>query len=154
MTTKASPKTRWGISRFGGSSATLISTSLGIGLVLSVIAGLLFARLNASEQFTLVATIMSACLLPVLSAACWALLVDRDSLKGATKNPEISVESQWYDKAAIGVFQDLLIICGLGAALFSFVQVSVSLGLTLVGILLVVLADFALRYLFIKRAQS
>lgn len=154
MTTKASPKTRWGISRFGGSSATLIGTSLGIGLVLSTGAGLLFARLNASEQFTLAAVIMTACLLPALSTACWALLVDRDSLKGVTKNPEISVESQWYDKAAIGVFQDLLIICGLGAALFSFVQVSVSLGLTLAGIVLVAMVDFALRYLIIKKAQG
>lgn len=154
MSTQTATRSRWGRSRFGGGPGALITVSLFAGLALSAGAGVLFARLNAPAHFMLAALIMTAGLLPVLSTTCWALLLDRNTLRGATRNPAISVESQWYDKAAVGVFQDLLLVCGLGGALFSFMPVSVSLGLVLAGVVLVAMIDFAIRYLMIKRAQS
>ncbi|MGP9780852.1 hypothetical protein ACT3UQ_00080 [Glutamicibacter sp. AOP12-B1-11] len=154
MNTKTVAQSKWGRSRFGGGSAALIITSLLVGLVLSAGGGLLFARLNFPENFVLAALVMMAGLLPVLSVACWALLLDRDTLRGATKNPEISVESQWYDKAAVGVFQDLLLVCGLGGAVFSFLQFQASIGLVLAGVVMVAMVDFAVRYWLIKRAEG
>lgn len=154
MSTQTATRSRWGRSRFGGGPGALIAISLFAGLALSAGAGVLFARMNAADHFTVAALIMTAGLLPVFATACWALLLDRNTLRGATRNPELSVESKWYDKAAVGVFQDLLIICGLGGALFSFMPVSVSLGLVLAGVVLVAMIDFAIRYLMIKRAQS
>ena len=154
MSTQTATRSRWGRSRFGGGPGALITVSLVAGLALSAGAGVLFARMNAADHFTVAALIMTAGLLPVFATACWALLLDRNTLRGATRNPEISVESQWYDKAAVGVFQDLLLVCGLGGALFSFMPVSVSLGLVLAGVVLVAMIDFAIRYLMIKRAQS
>ncbi|MCS3494739.1 hypothetical protein M2368_003771 [Arthrobacter sp. JUb119] len=154
MDSKAVGQSKWGRSRFGGGSGALIAVSLSAGAVLSAGAGVLFARLNAPEHFVLAALLMAAGLLPVLSTACWALLLDRDTLRGATRNPEISVESQWYDRAAIGVFQDLLLVCGLGGAVFSFIQIQASLGLVLAGVVLLALLDFGIRYFIIKRAES
>jgi len=154
MEMKTATQSKWGRSRFGGGPGALIAASLVTGVVLSAGAGVLFARLNAPDHFLLAALIMAAGLLPVISTACWALLLDRNTLRGATRNPEISVESQWHDKAAVGVFQDLLIVCGLGAALFSFIPVAVSLGLALAGMVLVAMVDFAVRYLLIKRAEG
>ncbi|PRB73197.1 hypothetical protein CQ012_16920 [Arthrobacter sp. MYb214] len=154
MDSKAVGQSKWGRSRFGGGSGALIAVSLSAGAVLSAGAGVLLARLNAPEHFVLAALLMAAGLLPVLSTACWALLLDRDTLRGATRNPEISVESQWYDRAAIGVFQDLLLVCGLGGAVFSFIQIQASLGLVLAGVVLLALLDFGIRYFIIKRAES
>ncbi len=154
MNTEQGTKARWGRSRFGGSQATLISVSLLAGAVLSLGAGLLFATLNFPGNFVLATLIMAAGLLPVLSAGCWALLLDRSTLRGATKNPEISVESQWYDKAAVGVFQDILLVCGLGAAVLSFIEVQGSIGLILAAVVGLAMADFAVRYLLIKRAEG
>ncbi|MGO2051965.1 hypothetical protein ACT3UD_09890 [Glutamicibacter sp. 287] len=154
MNTKTVAQSKWGRSRFGGGSAALIITSLLVGILLSAGGGLLFARLNFPENFVMAALVMMAGLLPVLSVACWALLLDRDTLRGATKNPEISVESQWYDKAAVGVFQDLLLVCGLGGAVFSFLQVQASIGLVLAGVVLLAMVDFAVRYWLIKRVEG
>ncbi len=154
MNTEQETKARWGRSRFGGSQATLISVSLLAGAVLSIAAGLLFATLNFPGNFVLATLIMAAGLLPVLSVGCWALLLDRSTLRGATKNPEISVESQWYDKAAVGVFQDILLVCGLGAAVLSFIEVQASIGLVLAGVVALSMADFGVRYLLIKRAEG
>ncbi|WP_404288532.1 hypothetical protein [Glutamicibacter arilaitensis] len=154
MNTKTATQSKWGRSRFGGGSTTLIITSLLVGIVLSAGAGLLFARLNYQENFAMAALVMMAGLLPVLSVACWALLLDRDTLRGATRNPEISVESQWYDKAAVGVFQDLLLICGLGGAVFSFLQLQASIGLILAGVVMLAMIDFGVRYLLIKRVEG
>ncbi|GGJ67557.1 hypothetical protein ACX5K5_00635 [Glutamicibacter bergerei] len=154
MNTEQETKARWGRSRFGGSQATLISVSLLAGAVLSIAAGLLFATLNFPGNFVLATLIMAAGLLPVLSVGCWALLLDRSTLRGATKNPEISVESQWYDKAAVGVFQDVLLVCGLGAAVLSFIEVQASIGLILAGVVGLAMADFGVRYWLIKRAEG
>ncbi|HJX77398.1 hypothetical protein [Glutamicibacter sp.] len=154
MNTEQETKARWGRSRFGGSQAMLIIVSLLAGAVLSLGAGLLFATLNFPGDFVLAALIMAAGLLPVLSVGCWALLLDRSTLRGATKNPEISVESQWYDKAAVGVFQDILLVCGLGAAVLSFIEVQASTGLILAGVVGLAMADFGVRYLLIKRAEG
>lgn len=154
MNTEQETKARWGRSRFGGSQAMLIIVSLLAGAVLSLGAGLLFATLNFPENLVLAALIMTAGLLPVLSVGCWALLLDRSTLRGATKNPENSVESQWYDKAAVGVFQDILLVCGLGAAVLSFIEVQASIGLVLAGVVALSMADFGVRYLLIKRAEG
>ena len=154
MNTEKETKARWGRSRFGGSQGMLISISLLGGAVLSLGAGLLFATLNFPGNLVLAAFIMAAGLLPVLSVGCWALLLDRSTLRGATKNPEISVESQWYDKAAVGVFQDILLVCGLGAAVLSFIEVQGSIGLILAAVVGLAMADFAVRYLLIKRAEG
>jgi len=154
VNTEQETKARWGRSRFGGSQATLISVSLLAGAVLSIAAGLLFATLNFPGNFVLATLIMAAGLLPVLSVGCWALLLDRSTLRGATKNPEISVESQWYDKAAVGVFQDVLLVCGLGAAVLSFIEVQASIGLILAGVVGLAMADFGVRYWLIKRAEG
>lgn len=154
MNMEQETKARWGRSRFGGSQAMLIIVSLLAGAVLSIAAGLLFATLNFPGNFVLATLIMAAGLLPVLSVGCWALLLDRSTLRGATKNPEISVESQWYDKAAVGVFQDVLLVCGLGAAVLSFIEVQASIGLILAGVVGLAMADFGVRYWLIKRAEG
>lgn len=154
MNAELSSKTRWGRSRFGGGAALLIGISLIAGAALALGAGLLFAKLNAPQNPVFATLIMAAALWPILSVIFWVLLVDRNTVRGSLRNPEISIEGQRHDEAVVKVFQDLMIICGLGAAVFSFINVQASVSLVLTGVLLLTGADFILRYFLIKRAQS
>lgn len=143
-----------GRSRFGGGTKTLIGISLLIGAVISTGAGAIFATLQAPDDFAVATLVFAAVTLPCFSVAVWALLVDRQSITGATKNPEISVESQWYDRAALGVFQDILIVCGLGATVMAFFDFSANIALVLAMLLALIMLDFAVRYWLIKRKDS
>lgn len=154
MNAEQETKARWGRSRFGGSQALLIIVSLLGGVVLSLGVGAIFARMKYPEDFALAMLVAAAAFLPVLSVICWALLIDRETLRGAIKNPEISVESQWYDKAAVAVFQDLILFCGLVGGVLSFIGTSAEIGLVLIAVLVLAMADFGVRYLLIKRAEG
>ncbi|MGO2031856.1 hypothetical protein ACTXJX_14345 [Glutamicibacter ardleyensis] len=157
MNTEQETKARWGRSRFGGSQAMLIIVSLLAGAVLSAALTLVWWNFGPSgdpQRRLLAALAFGLIMLPAMFGLCWVLLLDRSTLRGATKNPEISVESQWYDKAAVGVFQDILLVCGLGAAVLSFIEVQASIGLVLAGVVALSMADFGVRYLLIKRAEG
>lgn len=146
--------TAWGRSRFGGSGAGLIALSLGLGLVLAGLIAALIATLAFAEKFWMAWPVFGFGLLPVLCAGVWAVLVDRNTLRGAVRDPESSIESRWYDRAACGVFQDLLIVCGLGAAVFSVLGLNAPIGAVLGAVLLAAMLDFAVCYLLTRRAEG
>ena len=93
-------------------------------------------------------------------ALLWLLLVDRDTLTGAPKNVEDSVEFRWSERAAAGVFRDLLLALGVGAAVLSILQITTGLAfqwplsLVLAGVLILAMADFGIRFQLAKRAES
>lgn len=153
MTVNEASPSRWGRARFGGGTAALIGVSLGSGVFLSAIAGGAFAALSGSEQPILALAVMIVCTLPVTTALGWAVLVDRSSLKGAIERPDDSIESTWYDKAASGTFGDVLLVGGLGAAAFAFMQIDAPVGWSLAAVVLFAMLDFTARFLWLKRAS-
>lgn len=62
--------------------------------------------------------------------------------------------------AAAGVFRDLLLALGVGAALLSILQITTGLALqwplslVLAGVLILAVADFGIRFQLAKRAES
>lgn len=82
------------------------------------------------------------------------MLVDRSTLTGAMDRPEDSIESVWYEKAASGVFGDILIVGGLGSAGFAFMQLEASVSLVLLAVTLLAALDFAARYLWLKKSAA
>ena len=145
------PTSKWGRSRFGGSSAALILTSVGTGTVLATGAGALFAKFSNIEKPWLAFAVMTVGVLAPFSALVWAILVDRLTITGVIRRPEESVETRWYDQAASGTFTDMLLIMGVAAAVFSIFRFEVNSGLLLAGLIIVMMADFGLRYLIKSR---
>lgn len=91
----------------------------------------------------------------ILSAGLgWVLLVDRSTLSGAVERPDDSIESAWYEKAAGGAFGDILLVGGLGAAVFAFMKVEAPVSWCLSAVVLFAMLDIAARYLWQKKSAS
>ncbi len=147
----ARTRSRFGRARFGGGSALLLSVSALIGLLVSCGLGVLLAAFGGIQRPWIGFVVGAVATLPTSIALAWAVLVDRSTLRGAIDRPQESIESVWYDRAAIGAFHDLLPILGIGAAAFSITRVSIHTGILLTALCLVVMIDFALRYRFASR---
>lgn len=82
--------------------------------------------------------------------------MDRSSIAGAASRPEESVESAWYDRAASGAFHDLIVMLGVGAAVFSIVPAlqGVPAYWALLGLGLAAGTDMAVRYITLSRRAA
>ncbi len=149
------PRTRWGRSRFGGSPGVLIVVSLLVGAVLVAGIGWLAMLVEpGSENPWLLFWVTAIVTWPFGAILVWALLVDRSTLSGALDDPELSVESRWYDKAASGAFHALIVALGLGVAAFQFLNVDVAPPLLLGGYFVLAVAAFGISYLFAKKTSA
>lgn len=149
------PRSRFGRSKFGGSPAALIAGSIVAGLAAAFAAALiLWAIVRPEESTGLYLGVFTLCLFPVAAAASWAALVDRDTIVGATPNPEESIESTWYDNAAQSTFHIILVIVGVLGMASVFTDVKLSLGTFAIASYVVIMAAFAGSYFFNKRRDS
>ena len=149
------PRSRFGHSKFGGSPAALIAGSIVAGLAAAFAAALiLWAIVRPEESTGLYLGVFTLCLFPVAAAASWAALVDRDTIVGATPNPEESIESTWYDNAAQSTFHIILVIVGVLGMASVFTDVKLSLGTFAIASYVVIMAAFAGSYFFNKRRDS
>lgn len=146
-------RTRWGRARFGGTASLLIVSVVAGALVSSGI-GAAFALARQDSEPLLAFAVVVAITLPVSFIGSWALLVDRSTVIGALERPDDSVENVWIDKASAGAFGDLIISLGLALIVFSILDVQLDVGTTLLIILLVAMADVAIRYFWLKKAAS
>lgn len=148
---------RFGRSRFGGSTATLLITSVAIGLVGGLALGAIAAMLRPDDPTWVVLLVFTASTLPIVTALAWVLLVDRATLTDAPRNPGDSIESAWLDTAASGAFWDLVAAAGLGAAALTFADgagFSPSVAPVLVGLLVLAALDVGARYLHQRKIHG
>ncbi len=139
-------RSRWGRSRLGGGSASLLSASALLGLLIAAGVGALLALTADTARPLLPFVIGALVTLPTATSLVWALLVDRSTLSGAVDRPEESIESAWYGQAATGALADLIMVLGLGAAAFSLTRVTVDSGALLIVLFTLVAVDFGGRY--------
>ena len=149
------PRSRFGHSKFGGSPAAMIAGSIVAGLAAAFAAALiLWAIVRPEESTGLYLGVFTLCLFPVASAGAWVFMVDRDTIVGATPNPEESIESTWYDNAAQSTFHIILVIVGVLGVASVFTDVKLSLGTFAIASYVVIMAAFAGSYFFNKRRDS
>ena len=149
------PRSRFGHSKFGGSPAALIAGSIVAGLTAAFAAALILWAIVRPEGSTgLYLGVFTLCLFPVASAGAWVFMVDRDTIVGATPNPEESIESTWYDNAAQSTFHIILVIVGVLGVASVFTDVKLSLGTFAIASYVVIMAAFAGSYFFNKRRDS
>ncbi|MFT4296684.1 MAG: hypothetical protein QM582_14865 [Micropruina sp.] len=130
----------------------LLTVSLLLGGLLAAGIGGLLATFGGQENWLSGFVIGAVVTLPTASALAWAVLVDRSTLRGAVDRPEESVENTWYDQAASGAFNDLIMVIGLGAGAFSIFRVGIAASAVLMVLALLAAADFGLRYWVASRA--
>lgn len=146
--------TRFGRPKFGGSQAKLITLSVVAGAALAAAAGAIVAAFVHEDSPWLAFAVYSLCLLPVAISASWLFMVDRSTIRGATPDPENSIESHWYSQASENTLHAMLFgIGGLGiVSSFWEFQVSGTLLTIILGVF--VAGTFGISYFAHKRAAS
>lgn len=127
------------------------------GLVLCAAMALIWWTFGpeADQQRKMLAGLVFALLmLPATFALCWVIMLDRDTLAGAVKDPDSSIEGKWYDKAAFGAFHDLIAVCGLGAMALFLLPIDVDPAMVLCGVVMFAAVDTTVRYLLIKKVEG
>lgn len=150
----ANTKTKFGRSKFGGSPAGLIAMSLVGGVVLAAAFAALMVWLQDPARVTLYFGVYFWVTLPVLAAASWALLVDRETITGAVRNPENSVENTWYAEATKDAFHVLMVLGGIGCIVFSVRPVDAPLSMVFLGLVLLLQVCFWISYNIRKHQAS
>lgn len=149
------PRSRFGRSKFGGSPAALIAGSIVAGLAAVFAAALiLWAIVRPEESTGLYLGVFTLCLFPVASAGAWVFMVDRDTIVGATPNPEDSIESTWYDNATQNTFHIILFAIGALGVASVFTDVKLSLGAFAISSYVFILVSFGGSYYLNKRRDS
>ena len=146
--------TRFGRPKFGGSQTKLITLSLAAGAVIAAAAGAIMAAFIHEDSPWLAFAVYSLCLLPVAISASWLFMVDRSTIRGATPDPENSIESHWYSQASENTLHAMLFgIGGLGVvSSFWEFQVSGTMLTIILGVF--VTGTFGISYFAHKRAAS
>lgn len=150
MTTHNS-QTTWGRSRFGGSQSALLATSILGGALLSQLLAWGVVALVANDFKWWLVPVASLPFVPILAATLWVILVDRSTIKGAARNPEVSVENHWYSKAAETTFHLMIAVMGLGAAAFALFNWEISPSLLLAMTTFLAMLTFQVTYQVYKR---
>ena len=146
--------TRFGRPKFGGTQTKLITLSVAAGAALAAAAGAIMAAFIHEDSPWLAFAVYSLCLLPVAISASWLFMVDRSTIRGATPDPENSIESHWYSQASENTLHAMLFgIGGLGVvSSFWEFQVSGTMLTIILGVF--VTGTFGISYFAHKRAAS
>ena len=146
--------TRFGRPKFGGTQTKLITLSVAAGAAIAAAAGAIMAAFIHDDSPWLAFAVYSLCLLPVATAASWGFMVDRSTIRGATPDPENSIESHWYSQASENTLHTMLFgIGGLGVvSSFWEFQVSGTMLTIILGVF--VTGTFGISYFAHKRAAS
>ncbi|MDK8454589.1 hypothetical protein QP958_04110 [Corynebacterium marquesiae] len=146
--------TRFGRPKFGGTQTKLITLSVAAGAAIAAAAGALVATFVHDDSPLLAFTVYALCLLPVATTASWLFMVDQSTIRGATPDPENSIESHWYSQASENTLHVMLFgIGGLGVV-SSFWDFHVSGSLLTIILGVFVTGTFGISYFAHKRAAS
>ena len=146
--------TRFGRPKFGGTQTKLITLSVAAGAGLAAAAGAIVAAFVHDDSPLLAFAVYALCLFPVATAASWGFMVDRDTIRGATPDPENSIESHWYSQASENTLHAILIAIGALGIVSSFWEFQVSGTLLTIILGVFVTGTFGISYFAHKRAAS
>lgn len=149
-TTNSTPHTTsaWGRTK-GGKPALPIAGVVGsiLALVTALLAGFFWGESNGMN-WTVVIVFLVVMAVP-FSAVVWVLIVDRTSIRGAIRNPENSIESQWGATAAEASFATTIAGSGVGAGIATILDADV-VAITLMGVFAVSTLAYVVGYLIAK----
>lgn len=149
--TRQMEKTRWGRAKFGGSQSLLLTVSLGSGALAATGFALILYTVQGGGDLWVYLLASFATVFFAASALLWVLLVDHNTLQGAVKSPENSVENTWYDRAAVTTFHIMFPVLGVGAGISTIFSWTLPLGTGLMLAAVLMMLTFAVSYQIHKR---
>jgi len=157
MDTKAVAQNKWGRARFGGSQTLLLLLSILGGIVISAVIACLIVQFGPEapvQRKVLAAVIAAIIMLPVAFALCWLIMLDRDTLAGAVKDPDSSIEGRWLEKAGFSTLGDIVAVAGLAATALTIFKVDIPASNALLVVVGLAFVDMAIRYLMLKKVEG
>ncbi|ALC06580.1 hypothetical protein CDES_11035 [Corynebacterium deserti GIMN1.010] len=151
---KTAGKTFIGKPKTGGSSRTLALMSIGSGAVLAAVGTALIVALTSPTSIGVTTSVYFLAMLPIFVAFAWIILVDRDTIKGAVRNPEQSIENVWYSAAAQDTFHVLMVAGGIGCVAFTIRPLDVPLSLVFLVLVVFLQVVFWICYGLRKRVAA
>ena len=143
---------RWGRSRFGGVPTMRIAIPVGVVLGMAYGVGHVVVNNPDGPLKWVAGLIYGAFMAPLVVALVAVLIVDRSTVKGAVKRPEVSIENHWYGRAATVAFHVTLVVVGIASLVATWAG-QVVLSQVLAGVLVVLGGSFGVAYLF-QKARS
>ncbi|GGH59262.1 hypothetical protein [Rothia aerolata] len=144
-------RSTFGRAKFGGSSTLLITISLVSGALLALLFAFGIYLVQDSKLPWWGILLAALPLYPVTAATIWAIFVDRNTIKGAVKNPENSIENSWFSKAAESSFCIIVAVLGIGAGVTAIFDLEFQTDMVLTAATMLCFIVFFVCYQFHKR---
>jgi len=145
-------RSRWGRTTVGSHHLSALWLAVPIGVVVAVVVAVVVVDTGSIGTPAGVGQLAMAFAFGWAAAGlAWVLTVDRNTLDGAPRDPERSIESVWHDRAASGAFTDVLLVTGTAATVVSLTGFDMPASVALASVLVVAMGSFGLRYLVLRR---
>lgn len=148
------PRTKWGRTRLGTGSTPAMAIAIPLGILIGLAGGFLAVVAGvAGSTPPLGFLAFGFCLTFPGIALVYAVVVDRNTLEGATERPDDSIESGWYEKATSGSFHDIMVVLGVTVGVLAFIprEFMVDLKIVLPAVLALCFVSTGIRYLVLRR---
>lgn len=146
---------RWGRSKFGGGTGRLALISIAGGAVFATLIAILYFLFQGDGPNGLLRTLLVGVIMtPPAAVAVYALCVDPLSLEGATRRPEESIETLWYQQAAADAFAAVIGVGGLAAGGFALSGRDMDAATVLTVVVFGATLVFAVSYLVRKQRAA
>ena len=147
-------RTNWGRVRFGGRRINALIFAALVGIPLAIGTALTAWACGTIAHPAIGIPVLAFMAYFPITGSAYVIVVDRNTLKNAAKDPDESVENHWYNLAAQKAFTDVVLVTGLALFVRSIVGFELDMTWTLTGVLLVAAASFGIRYAIIARREA
>ena len=124
------------------------------GLVIAAGLGLLAGVLGDDGQFWLRTGVFAACAAGPAYGVGWLLFLSGTADTEAVAKPEETVEQQWWHRSASASFLDVVVVAGVGTTALAVTGLEVAATTALAGLLVLAMADVAVRLAVLRRREA
>lgn len=141
-------QSRWGYLKNSTRPALTVSIPGGALITALTAGGIAFSGL-INGPFWLIFTVFFAFQFPIWVAIVWELAVDCNTITGAVRDPNNSIENAWFTRAGNNTLFATFPVVGIGSAVFQFLDYD-AVAITLTGIFIFITLTFVACYAFEK----
>ena len=147
-------RTTWGRVRFGNGRISALAVAAVAGAPLALGVALAAWALGTIDHPAIGIPVFAFMTYFPIVGLVFAFVIDRNTLSGAPKNPDESIESRWYDLAAQRAFLDVILITGVALFIMSIADLEFDASWALIGVLTLAACSFGIRYAIIMRREA
>ena len=124
------------------------------GLVIAAALGLLAGVLGDDGEFWLRTVVFAACAVGPAYGLGWLVFLSGSVDGEAVERPEETVEQQWWHRSASASFLDVVVVAGVGTTALAVTGLEVAATTALAALLVLAMADVAVRLAVLRRHEA